>query len=482
MRFPRRLKYLSRWSALIIEGLLCSVKNLKLFGSSGLRGIVNVDLTPELAVKVGMAIGSFLRTGEVLVARDTRTSGLMIENALVSGLQACGVNVHCLGVLPTPALAYLTRGLGANAGVMITASHNPPQYNGIKVFDGAGMAYGEEEQNQIESLVRLGNFQLAEWHSLGEVQELDGGSHYIEMVLENVKLDKGWRVVVDSGCGATGQIAPSIFKGLGCKVTALNAQPDGFFPGRSPEPNAENLKFLAETVKALNADMGVAFDGDGDRAAFIDENGVFMDFDRVLAAYAAYALEKSQAKNGVVVTNVEASMCVERMVEQAGGRVFRTKVGDVYVARAVKELGAVFGGEPCGAWIHPQIHYCPDGILSAALLLKALEDEGKRLSEFISNVPTFPVLRKNIPCRNEVKHDAVGVLDERLKASFPKHVGVSTVDGVRLALENGWVLVRASGTEPFIRLTVEGESLKAAEEIMEKAAGVVAEVLEDFGN
>jgi len=455
---------------------------MKLFGSSGLRGLVNVDLTPELAVKVGMAIGSFLRTGKVLVARDTRTSGLMIENALVSGLQACGVKVHRLGVLPTPALAYLTRRLSANAGVMITASHNPPQYNGIKVFDSVGMAYGEEEQNQIERLVRREKFQLAEWHSLGEAQELDGGSLYIEMVQENVKLDKEWRVVVDPGCGATSQIAPAIFKNLGCKVTALNAQPDGFFPGRSPEPNAENLKFLAETVRALNADLGVAFDGDGDRAAFIDENGVFVDFDRVLAAYAAYALEKSQAKNGIVVTNVEASMCIERVVERVGGRVSRTKVGDVYVARAVKELGAVFGGEPCGAWIHPHIHYCPDGILSAALLLKALEDEGKRLSEFVSNIPAFPVLRKNIPCKNEVKHDAIGVLEERLKASFPEHVGVSTVDGVRLALENGWVLVRASGTEPLIRLTVEGESLKAAEEIMEKTASVVAKVLEDFGN
>jgi len=455
---------------------------MKLFGSSGLRGLVNVDLTPELAVKVGMAIGSFLRTGKVLVARDTRTSGLMIENALVSGLQACGVKVHRLGVLPTPALAYLTRRLSANAGVMITASHNPPQYNGIKVFDSVGMAYGEEEQNQIERLVRREKFQLAEWHSVGEAQELDGGSLYIEMVLENVKLDTEWRVVVDPGCGATSQIAPAIFKNLGCKVTALNAQPDGFFPGRSPEPNAENLKFLAETVRALNADLGVAFDGDGDRAAFIDENGVFVDFDRVLAAYAAHALEKSQAKNGIVVTNVEASMCIERVVERVGGRVSRTKVGDVYVARAVKELGAVFGGEPCGAWIHPHIHYCPDGILSAALLLKSLEDEGKRLSEFVSNIPAFPVLRKNIPCKNEVKHDAVRVLEERLKASFPEHVGVSTVDGVRLALENGWVLIRASGTEPLIRLTVEGESLKAAEEIMEKAASVVAKVLEDFGN
>ena len=454
--------------------------DMKLFGSSGLRGLVNVDLTPELAVKVGMAIGSFLRTGKVLVARDTRTSGLMIENALVSGLQACGVKVHRLGVLPTPALAYLTRRLSANAGVMITASHNPPQYNGIKVFDSVGMAYGEEEQNQIERLVRREKFQLAEWHSLGEAQELDGGSLYIEMVLENVKLDTEWRVVVDPGCGATSQIAPAIFKNLGCKVTALNAQPDGFFPGRSPEPNAENLKFLAETVRALNADLGVAFDGDGDRAAFIDENGVFVDFDRVLAAYAAHALEKSQAKNGIVVTNVEASMCVEKMVEASGGKVVRTRVGDVYVAEAVKKFRAAFGGEPCGAWIHPEYHLCPDGILSSVLLLKALEDEGRSLSEFVADVPAYPVLRKNVRCRSEIKDAVVGRVERLLKRAFPDYRQISKVDGVRLSLEGGWVLVRASGTEPLIRLTVEGESLKTTKTIMGRTLAAVKRALEDL--
>jgi phosphoglucosamine mutase len=454
---------------------------MKLFGSSGLRGLVNVDLTPGLAVKVGMAIGSLFKAGRVFVARDTRTSSLMIENALVSGLLACGVKVYRLGVLPTPALAYLTRRLGVDAGVMITASHNPPQYNGIKVFDGTGMAFGEREQELVEDLVRHENFHLMEWHSLGESKELDQSNIYVEMVLESVKLNRKWHVVIDPGCGATSQIAPAIFRDLGCKVTALNAQPDGFFPGRSPEPNAETLKFLAETVRALNADVGVAFDGDGDRAAFIDENGVFVDFDRVLAAYAAYTLKKGQIKNGVIVTNVEASMCVERMVGRLGGKVVRTKVGDIYVARAVKEFNAVFGGEPCGAWIHPQIHYCPDGILSAAFLLKALEDEDKSLSEFVSDIPVFPVLRKSIQCRNEIKYDVVRLLEERLKASFPKYVNVSTIDGLRLILENGWILVRASGTEPIIRLTVEGESLKDAEEMMEKVAGVVKEVLEGYG-
>ncbi|MEM2103912.1 MAG: phosphoglucosamine mutase [Candidatus Bathyarchaeia archaeon] len=453
----------------------------RLFGSSGLRGVVNEELTPVLAAKVGLALGTFAKAGRFFVARDTRVSGLMIENALVSGLLACGCKVYCLGVLPTPVLAYLTRKLEADAGVMITASHNPPQFNGIKVFDGKGMAYGEKSQSEIEDIFERGNFTLADWRNLGENFALeDKTGLYLDMILESVKLEKEWRVVVDPGCGAASQIAPAVFRSLKCKVTSINANADGFFPGRSPEPNAESLRPLAEIVEKLGADVGIAYDGDADRVAFIDEEGAFVDFDRVLAAYAAYIVGKRHGEGRIVVTNVEASMCVESMVETQGGKVVRTKVGDVYVAEAMKRLGAVFGGEPCGAWIHPQHHYCPDGILSSALLLKALEEEDKSLSDFVGETPVYPVLRRNVPCRNELKHAVVEKIEKLSKACFPEFKNVSAIDGVRLTLENGWVLVRASGTEPLIRLTVEGTSLKNAEKIMEKVAGLVSKVVEDF--
>ncbi|MEM3704259.1 MAG: phosphoglucosamine mutase, partial [Candidatus Bathyarchaeia archaeon] len=403
---------------------------------------------------------------------------LMLEDALVSGLLACGAKVYCLGVLPTPILAYLTWKLSGNAGVMITASHNPPPYNGIKIFGGDGIAYNEESQSKIEEIIERENFGLAEWRNLGETVYIDESHLYAKMLHEKVRLNREWHVVVDTGCGATSQIAPAIFRNLKCKVTAVNAQPDGFFPGRSPEPSAESLKPLANIVRGLGAEVGVAYDGDGDRAAFLDENGDFMDFDRVLAAYASYVLKKDKGK--VVVTNVEASMCVEKMVEPRGGKVVRTKVGDIYVAEAIKKFNAVFGGEPCGAWIHPQFHYCPDGILSSVLLLKALENEGKSLSEFVAETPAYPVLRKNVPCRNEIKYTIVEKAGKLLKLHFPEYKHVLTVDGVRLALEEGWVLVRASGTEPLVRLTVEGESLKTAEGMMEKAVAIVNEVVEEF--
>lgn len=453
---------------------------MRLFGSSGLRGLVNVELTPILAVKVGMAVGAFIKAGKVLVARDSRTSGLMLENALVSGLQACGVKVFRLGILPTPVLAYLTKMLGADAGVMITASHNPPQYNGIKIFDRNGMAYDEEKQKEVERLIEHEKICFADWQNLGEALTIDKGHLYTKTVLENVRLNRKWHVVVDPGCGATSQIAPAIFRDLGCKVAAINAQFDGFFPGRSPEPNRETLQYLAETVKILGADMGVAYDGDGDRVAFIDEKGVFVDFDKALAAYATYTVKKNGGKDRIVVTNVEASMCIERMVEALGGKVVRTRVGDVYVAEAVRKFGAVFGGEPCGAWIHPQHHYCPDGLLSSVLMLKALEEVGKNLSELIAQVPTYPVLRKNVPCKNEIKHAIVERAENQLKTCFPNYKDISKADGIRLTLEEGWVLVRASGTEPLVRLTAEGESLKVVKEIMERVTKVVAKVVEDF--
>ncbi|MCJ7561212.1 phosphoglucosamine mutase, partial [Candidatus Bathyarchaeota archaeon] len=236
----------------------------KLFGSSGVRGLVNVDLTPVLACKVGLAVASHAKAGKALVARDTRVSGSMLEGALVSGLLAGGVDVSLVGVMPTPVLAYSTKALKADAGFMLTASHNPPQYNGIKIFNGDSLSYTDENQNAVEKIITEENFRLADWGGIGEASIADVSHLYMEMVRKAVALHKQWRVIVDPGCGATFNIAPAVLRAVGCKVTALNAQPDGFFPARSSEPTAESLRDLAQVVKALDAEIGIAFDGDGD--------------------------------------------------------------------------------------------------------------------------------------------------------------------------------------------------------------------------
>jgi len=443
----------------------------KLFGSSGVRGIVNEFLTPELACKVGMATASVSKAKKALVATDTRVTGPLIESALVSGLSACGVKTCSVGVIPTPVLAYLTKTLAADVGFMITASHNPPQYNGIKIFRNDSLSYTDELQNAVENRIAKGNFEFADWRAIGEKTVSDESKRYLEMAKKASKLKKTWRVVVDPGCGATFNIAPMVLREVGCEVIALNAHPDGFFPARSSEPTEESLKDLSLIVKAMDADAGIAFDGDGDRVAFLDDKGGFVDFDRVLAAFSSYVVLKNNG--GTVVTNVEASMCIERMVEATGGKVLRTRVGDVYVSESMQRESAVFGGEPCGAWVHPMYHYCPDGPLSAVLFLNALEDTGKSISAFVSDVPVFVTLREKLTCKNELKSKVLRLVEKNIKSAFPDLKNLSTIDGVRITIEEGWLLIRASGTEPLIRVTVEGESLKAARDTMKRGKTLI---------
>ncbi|MCL4430196.1 MAG: phosphoglucosamine mutase [Chloroflexi bacterium] len=448
----------------------------KLFGSSGVRGLANVDLTPILACKVASAVATHAKAKKAVVARDTRVSGCMLEDALVSGLVSCGTDVLLLGMVPTPVLAYVAKALGADVGFMLTASHNPPQYNGIKVFNGDSLSYADADQDAVEKIVAEGTFALADWRKLGKASSASAGQIYLDMAQQAVSLKKQWKVVVDPGCGAAFNIAPQMLTAMGCKVTALNAQPDGHFPARKSEPTAETLQDLAKTVKALGADIGIAFDGDADRVAFVDEHGSFVNFDRSLAAYSALALKRNGG--GTIITTIEASMCVETMAQKYGGKVVRTRVGDIYVSESIKRNGAVFGGEPCGAWVHPQLHLCPDGPLSAVLFLAALEEEGKSVSQFIGEVPEYVTERVNIACKNEQKYKLVEQLCDALKAVFPTYNDFSRVDGARLALKSGWLLVRASGTEPLIRLTVEGESPQAAKDITQKATALIHKQIE----
>jgi phosphoglucosamine mutase len=448
----------------------------KLFGSSGVRGLTNVELTPNLACKVASAAATHEQAKRAVVACDTRISGGMFEDAIVSGLVSIGTDVLVLGIVPTPVLAYVAKTLEADVGFMLTASHNPPQYNGIKVFKRDSLSYTDQDQDAVERIVAEGSFTFANWRKLGRASSANAEQVYLNMIFQSVSLKKKWKVVVDSGCGAAFNIAPQILTSLGCKVIALNSQPDGYFPARKSEPTSESLQDLAKTVKALDADIGIAFDGDADRVAFIDEHGTFVNFDLSLAAYGALVLKNNGG--GILVTNVEASMCVETMAERYGGKVVRTKVGDVYVSEAIKREHAVFGGEPCGAWVHPQKHLCPDGPLSAALFIAALEKEGKSVSEFISEVPEYITMRENIVSKNEKKYKLVDQLGNVLKSEFPEFTNFSTVDGVRIALKNGWLLVRASGTEPLIRLTVEGESHQVAKDITAKATALIHKQIE----
>jgi len=448
----------------------------RLFGTSGIRGVANRDITPSLAVEVGASLATRIGDGFIAVGWDTRLTGEMLEKALAAGIISCGVDVKLLGVVPTPVLAFTTRDLGAGAGVSISASHNPPEYNGLKVFDSTSMAYTEEMEKEIEEAIMQRSFKPVPWNQVGTVERLDVLDRYVESILGETSFEKEWRVALDLFNGATCTVAPRVFEKLNFRTVILDGQPDGHFPSGQPEPRADTLKRLGDIVRETGAEIGFGYDGDGDRMVAVDEKGEVPPLDLVLGAYAAHQVRKRNG--GIVVTHVEASMCVDDAVKKAGGRVVRTKVGDVAIAETMAEQEALFGGEPIGAWIHPQYHLCPDGILSSLLLLKALEEEGKSLREFVEGIPKYPLIRKNIPCAEEKKRQTMKAVSEKLAEQFPEAEQVLRVDGVRLELGSGWILIRASGTEPLIRVTVEAREKEKAEEIMHRGETYLKRLLE----
>ncbi len=443
---------------------------MKLFGSSGIRGVANTEITPILAQRLGSAIATIHEGGEFVVGRDARVTGPMLEAALSAGITACGGDVKLVGLLPTPVIAWLTRELEADAGVTISASHNPPQYNGLKVFNARGMSLTEKEQAPVESLMQGGEVDYAPWDGVGSADATEAAWMYLDALQEGVELGREWKITCDLFCGATGTIAADAFEAVGLHATLINGNPDGHFPAGDPEPTTENLRRLGAYMKATGAEVGFGFDGDGDRMMAVDESGTPVSGDRLLAAYAGHAVGREG--KGVVVTHVGASMCVEDMVEAAGGKVVRVRVGDAYITEEMKRRKAVFGGEPIGAWVLPEVHMCPDGILSALKLLEALEERDMTLSQFASEVPEYPTRSAKVEVPDKAR--VMKGVEQSYRRVFGE-AAVNRVDGVRLQLPEGWILIRASGTEPLIRLTAEGRDEKATISLLERGRELVRE-------
>lgn len=444
----------------------------KLFGTSGIRGIVGDQLTPELALDLGLALATHLGgNGSVVLGKDPRTSSNMLESCLISGLLSGGCDVKRLGIVPTPAVSFAVRRLNAKAGVMITASHNPPEYNGIKFWGSDGIAYTPKQEGAIERIYFDKRMKPAAWDRIGKVGAVDVLSSYIDELEGAVKLKRGHKVVVDCGNGAGSLVTPYLLRKLGCEVVTLNSQLDGFFPGRGLEPSPENLGELCKIVKSLGADIGIAHDGDADRIAAVDEKGRVAEPDKLLALISAHQARK---KGDIVVTTVDASGTVDECVSAKKGKVIRTKVGDVSVAAEIRKRRAIFGGEPCGAWIFPEVHLVPDGPLAAVKLLELLDLTGRRLSELLDQLPEHPTVRKKIACPNEKKETAMKKFKARLRREFKGISNVLTIDGIRFSFRDGsWALVRPSGTEPYIRVTAGGKKEKNVEKIAEKATKIL---------
>jgi len=434
-----------------------------MFGTSGIRGVVNKEITPILAMRIGAALARIFKGGLLTLGRDTRTSGQMLSAAVAAGALSGGMGVADLGVLPTPALAYLTKSLKAVSGVMVTASHNPPEFNGLKLFDREGRTYDRALQIQIENVYGKDEPAGIDWKQLKNVSSVDHKLAYKKMILHRISLQKRWNVAVDVGSGAAHQVAFDILRSLQCRLVAVNAQPDGFFPGRNSEPTHESLGTLMITVQKLACDMGIAFDGDADRVSFVDELGRYIPGDVALATFASHLVQRQ--KGGTVAIPIDSSLSVQEAIEMHGGRIVWTKVGDADVAEGIVRANALFGGEPSGAWIHPDFHLCPDGILSAILVMKAIEEKRISAHEFFSETPIYPLRRGKIPCSNNLKARVMRDLASDLPKALGEKPEVTELDGVRIQVSSGWLLVRPSGTEPVIRLTVEARSEQSVEQL-----------------
>ncbi len=366
---------------------------------------------------------------------------------------ASGASVEDCGVVSTPTVAFGAKDF--DCGVIITASHNPPEYNGIKFWNPSGMAFDQQQQDEIERALSEKETDSRAWDSVHEVTIRDNLIAEHATAITSAVGQSDLKVVADCGCGSTGTITPYVLRNMGCKVLTLNAQLDGRFPGRSPEPTEENLTLLRKTVPAVGADLGIAHDGDGDRVVAVDETGRYVGGETLLPILASKAAKRS------VVVPVDASMAIEDLLPEA--KIWRTRVGDVYVAQEVYKQRAEFGGEPSGTFIFPQWGLFPDGIFGAAYIVSMVARE--KLSDLVSNLPSYSSLRGTFKFDQSNRAGVMDVLSRNL--SSIEDAEVEIVDGWRVKFKDGWGLVRLSGTEPKVRVLAESRNESRTKEIYE---------------
>jgi phosphoglucosamine mutase len=439
---------------------ITALEMTSLFGSSGIRGVVGREITADLALRIGESVGHQYKN--VIIGKDCRTSSDMMENALAAGAMGSGADVYLAGMVSTPTLARAA--FDHSCGLMVTASHNPAEYNGVKMWNPDGSAFDGRQMNEVENLITDRRAIRPDWKGVGQQSHYAGAiQDHINDVLSSLG-QCHVNVVVDCGCGATCTITPILLREMGCSVLTLNAQPDGYFPGRLPEPTEEQLGDLRQMVVSKNADLGIAHDGDGDRMVAMDENGRFIDGDKLLALFA------SLMEADGIVAPIDASMVLDDMVD---GNVVRTKVGDVYVSEALKKSNFPFGGEPSGTFIFPRESYCPDGVYAAAFLAKCVAEN--RLSELVDSLPSYPSARESFIFQSQERDIVRGKLGGEM--ANLKCNRLITVDGWRAEYHDGWFLVRLSGTEPKVRVNAEARNKEELDRLMNLGRGIVKRCL-----
>lgn len=447
----------------------------KYFGTDGVRGVANSELTAELAYRLGRAGGyvlsKHLPEGEqpkVLIGRDTRISGHMLEGALIAGLLSIGAEVMRLGVISTPGVAYLTKSLDATAGVMISASHNPVADNGIKFFGSNGFKLDDATEQEIEDILDAAEDTLPRptGKDLGFVSDYyEGAQKYLQMLKQTVEEDfDGLHIALDCAHGATSGLAARLFADLEANVSTIGNSPNGL--NINEGVGSTHPEHLAEFVREKGADMGLAFDGDGDRLIAIDENGDIVDGDKIMYICGKYLSEKGRLKDNTIVATVMSNLGFHKAVEEAGMTALQTAVGDRYVVEEMKKHQYTLGGEQSGHLIFLDHSTTGDGMLSGVQLAEIVKSTGRKLSELAAEMPVYPQKLVNIRVTN--KNDAMN--GERVLATIQE--AEAEMAG------NGRILVRASGTEPLVRVMAEAPTAEECDRYVEKIAQVVRE---DYG-
>ncbi len=440
----------------------------RLFGTDGIRGVANAwPMDSQAAMLAGQAIAAHFRNGErrhrIVIGKDTRLSGYMIETALASGIVAMGVDVYLVGPLPTPGIAFITQSMRADVGVVISASHNSYEYNGIKVFDRSGYKLHDSVELELERLMlddgELGRLRVSP-ERIGKAFRIDDavGRYVVSLksaLPRDLTLD-GMRIVVDCANGATYKVAPEVFSELGAQVFPVGVSPNGMNINLGVGSTAPEA--AQQRVSELGADLGVCLDGDGDRAVFIDERGHVVDGDAVMAFVGLYLLQRGQLGNRTLVATIASNLGLDLTMQQAGGRVVRTDVGDRYVSQRMREVGSNFGGESSGHLIFLDASTTGDGTLAALEVLRVMRETGLRLSELAEQMLRIPQAKRDIAVAAKVPLESLPAFSAALAKA--EH---------ELA-PRGRVVVRYSGTEPKARIIVEGENAVRIRELADSLA------------
>ena len=454
---------------------------MRLFGTNGIREVVGERLTAPFLTRVAAAIAAMVPAGRpIVVGRDGRTSSPAFAEILRSTLALAGHRVIDVGLLPTPAIQFLVPRWSAQLGVIITASHNPPEFNGVKVIAADGLEVTRDFEEGIEAGVEGNVTPSAPFSKVGEVLlDASGAGQYMDAIIARVDAERissrRFTIVLDCGNGASVVTSPRLLRRLGCRVITLNGQVDGTFPGHLSEPTPANLADLALTVPAIGADLGIAHDGDADRAVFVDASGRYVAGEETLTLLARDAVEK--AHGGIVVTPVSGSQAVEDAVRPLGGSVVYTRIGSPAVTREMQEQHAIFGGEENGGLIFPAHQLARDGAMTAAAVLDLLARRGTDLAHALAELPRYVLVKEKVACPVELRENVL----ERVTAALARDSEkVVTLDGVKAYRDGGWVLLRPSGTEPIFRIFAESKDAGTARELAATGVGLVRHALQEL--